>query len=303
MLHYVLAAVLVVAALGGPGLSVAAECVDVSLGPEYQAVAREHLPTLLHQSGSVFFPSHVCFDGDWDAENNREHYAAAVAEGNRPEPWVYVHILHSTEEQRTYVQYWYYYAYNDYINVHSDDWELVVVVLDEDLTPLALKTSGHGVLGGWVWLFGVQIAQFASWGQVEKAITPYENPDIHPLVYVDAGSHAGWVFAPWLNTPAWSIGAYTPWETQASGRCMFLGSLYEDPDMDSEGPDLLDFGGYSGSWWDGSAAFTDDEELALEFWHDVMGVAFLPSEYGEGGIVAPWRRPIWTSIGMWTLTY
>jgi len=284
---------------------------DVSLDPEYQAIARQHLPTLLHQAGNVFFPTNACFDGDWDAKNNRHDYDRAVERGARPEPWTYVHILRNLDENKTYIQYWYYYVYNDYdpINIHNDDWELVVLVLDADYTPIEVKSGGHGALGA-------LLGQGAAWRDAEKAMTPYENPNLHPIVFVDAGSHAGWVSAPWVDTPLWSGGVYTTWEAQASGRCMFLGHWYEDPEMESEGADGLDFGGDYVPWWEDGPSLSLEEQLSLEFLHDWVGMTFLPMKYGApenatgpghkgpgSPIVAPWRRDIWKAIDAATKTY
>ena len=59
---------------------------DVSLNNHFQALALKHMPTLFHQLGTVYFPVHVCFDGDYLASNNRACYDRQKGRWNRP--WV-----------------------------------------------------------------------------------------------------------------------------------------------------------------------------------------------------------------------
>ena len=73
------------------------------------------------------------------------------------------------------VQYWFFYAYNDYeLNQHEGDWEMIVVFLDLPKNPIGVAYSQH------------HSGQYAFWGDVEK------TDGTHPNVYVARGSHASY---------------------------------------------------------------------------------------------------------------
>lgn len=83
----------------------------------------------------------------------------------------------STEDQGdVFLQYWQFYAFNDWHNTHEADWEFVTVRLTEQATgiwrPTAAAYSSH--LGG----------QWRTWDDVQK------SDEIHPKVFVAQGSHA-----------------------------------------------------------------------------------------------------------------
>ncbi len=86
----------------------------------------------------------------------------------------YVHVVHNTSPEYTTIQYWLYYFYNDWINKHEGDWELVEVILLADEQPGWVVYSQHhgGVRRSW-------------------ETTPLEE-GMHPVVYVARGSHANY---------------------------------------------------------------------------------------------------------------
>lgn len=269
-------------------LCVARELSDVSFDAYYQELARQHIPTLLHQSGQRFLPVNPCFDSDWDASNNRAAYDYLTSEGYEIDAWVGIHILRDSRYGTTYIQYWFYYVYNDYVNIHNDDWELVVVKLDGSCQPLRVFVGAHGGLDS------------SAWANVEKAITPYHNPNLHPVVFVDAGSHAGHLSRSLL----WLDGQYTTWEDLSDGYT-FLGDWGETHEL--PGVSVVEFEGLFVPFWryDGTDSGTSS---SLDTLHSTVGVA-LPSAYGQPenfphvDIVAPWKRPIWRFMDDNTRSY
>ena len=86
---------------------------------------------------------------------------------------VYYHI--ESDGQMTYVQYWMFYVFNPgSLNRHQGDWEMVQVVLDGDLKPVATTFSQH------------HSAVQAGWSDV------IVQDGAHATVYVALGSHANY---------------------------------------------------------------------------------------------------------------
>jgi hypothetical protein len=86
---------------------------------------------------------------------------------------VYYHI--ESDGQMTYVQYWMFYVFNPgSLNRHQGDWEMVQVVLDGDLEPVAATYSQH------------HSAVQAGWSDV------IVQDGVHATVYVALGSHANY---------------------------------------------------------------------------------------------------------------
>jgi hypothetical protein len=98
-------------------------------------------------------------------------------------------------EQRLWLQYWFFYFYNDYtfaagIGLHEGDWEMVQLRVDESSDPAVPDRAVYGQHDG---------ASYREWDQVLKADG---RPDT-PLVYSGRGSHASY-FEPGLySTKAW----------------------------------------------------------------------------------------------------
>lgn len=84
---------------------------------------------------------------------------------------------------RTVIQYWLFYLYNDYANVHEGDWELVQIVLDGARRPLWAAYAQHN---SYSW---------RRWDEVlvdERDSDTDGEPELHPRVYVARGSHASY---------------------------------------------------------------------------------------------------------------
>ncbi|MEX2446653.1 MAG: hypothetical protein WD734_04870 [Dehalococcoidia bacterium] len=71
------------------------------------------------------------------------------------------------------LQYWYLYAYNDFLNQHEGDWEMVTIALDGADQPVEVAYSNHH-------------------GGVRRAWEDTPRAGDSPLVYVSRGSHAGY---------------------------------------------------------------------------------------------------------------
>jgi hypothetical protein len=91
---------------------------------------------------------------------------------------IYGHAV-TDEHGRLWLQYWFFYYYNDKafmgIGLHEGDWEMAQIRLDRQNKPNVLTYSQHREGGR------------ASWANVERAMTP-DGPV--PVVYSARGSHA-----------------------------------------------------------------------------------------------------------------
>ena len=99
---------------------------------------------------------------------------------------VYGREYHPTDppyNDRIYLQYWFFYIYNDWWNNHEGDWEMITVELDKDGNPLRVGYSQHH--GGEIEPVGV----VRSWSELMKMGAIEKN---HPVVYVAEGSHASY---------------------------------------------------------------------------------------------------------------
>jgi hypothetical protein len=98
------------------------------------------------------------------------------------EPTVYAHVaVDLADPDRLALQYWFYYVYNDWNNLHEGDWEMIQLVFlagtaEEALAvePLEVGYSQHE--GG----------ERAEWGDEKLELVD----STHPVVYPAAGSHA-----------------------------------------------------------------------------------------------------------------
>ena len=98
------------------------------------------------------------------------------------EPTVYAHV--ATEPaypDRLSLQYWLYYAFNDWNNLHEGDWEMIQLVFPAGSAEEALEAEPLEV--GYSQHEG---AERAEWGDDKLEIVD----GTHPVVYPAAGSHA-----------------------------------------------------------------------------------------------------------------
>jgi hypothetical protein len=197
--------------------------IDVIVNPYYE-LAHKYLPTLKFEDGdyALYFPVDCTFDGDMTTGNNKTNYNEVL--DNPAEPvWVYIHEVE--RQGLTYIEYWYYYVYNNYFNNHYDDWELMIVVLDANDIPLKVRFGSHGIMRDCI-------------------PSEVEWDGTHPIAYVEEGSHAmdvdtgtfpgGWPFHDWEG-----VGYIAHWHV-FKAQHTFLGKWYYNSGIMSK----LEAGGY-----------------------------------------------------------
>ncbi len=106
-------------------------------------------------------------------------FAALVASGEAP-PLTYAHIRRRPEVDRVVVQYWFYYYYNQFNDLHESDWEGMQLVFDATTASEALE-AGPSEVG----LFQHGGGESADWDDAKV-----RKEGSHPVVYPAAGSHA-----------------------------------------------------------------------------------------------------------------
>jgi hypothetical protein len=177
----------------GPGEAYRPTVVDLVLGNS-QVVLRDaqgkvvdRAPTARELSGA---PGSDYLDLPGDPINPGCGYEKQFREwyGDR-KPSVYAHVATDSEHPgKLAVQYWFYYTFNDFTDLHESDWEMAQVDFDASTPEQALKTGPYQV----------DLAQHAggergAWNDDPKL----SKQGTHPLTYVATGSHADY-FQPHL---------------------------------------------------------------------------------------------------------
>jgi hypothetical protein len=109
-----------------------------------------------------------------------ERWARRITKGR--EPTVYAHVAgDAARSGRLALQYWLFYAYNDWNNLHEGDWEMIQLLFDADTAREALRSPPTAV--GYSQHEG---AEKAGWGTDKLELVG----GAHPVVYPAAGSHA-----------------------------------------------------------------------------------------------------------------
>jgi hypothetical protein len=127
------------------------------------------------------FEYHLDFPGNaLDPGCGYERWARRITAGTSPA--VYAHVAaEAANPGRLALQYWFFYAFNDFNNLHEGDWEMIQLVFDAgdahgalSQAPVAVGYSSH------------EGAERADWGDEKLALVD----GTHPVVYPAAGSHA-----------------------------------------------------------------------------------------------------------------
>ena len=109
-------------------------------------------------------------------ETDFQEYAAAQG----LKPTTYAHLVVDEAEHRVVIQYWLWWYFNDWNNLHEGDWEVVQAVFDADSIEAALASEpiryAYAQHGG---------GELADPGDRKLKIV-----DGHPVIYPAAGSHA-----------------------------------------------------------------------------------------------------------------
>ena len=125
---------------------------------------------------------HLDFPGNpLDAGCSYELWARRITAGATPV--VYAHVATDPAYPgRVALQYWFFYAFNDFNNTHEGDWEMIQLVFDGEDAEAALAAP-HPVEVGYSSHEG---AERATWGDEKLEIVD----GTHPVVFPAAGSHA-----------------------------------------------------------------------------------------------------------------
>ncbi|MCB0907965.1 MAG: hypothetical protein KDB63_12710 [Nocardioidaceae bacterium] len=99
-------------------------------------------------------------------------------------PTIYAHV--ATEKgvnNRIALQYYFFYAFNDYNNKHETDWERIQIEFAASSATTALQLGIDPDIAVYSQHYG---AEKATWGDSKLQL----EDETHPIVYVSAGSHA-----------------------------------------------------------------------------------------------------------------
>ena len=137
-------------------------------------------PTADDLAGGLY-EYHLDFPGDALSPGcGYERWARRVSEGHRPT--VNAHVATDPAYAgRLALQYWLFYAYNDWNNLHEGDWEMIQLDFDAGSAAEALAKKPASV--GYSQHEG---AEQATWGDDKLKLVD----GTHPVVYPAAGSHA-----------------------------------------------------------------------------------------------------------------
>jgi hypothetical protein len=106
-------------------------------------------------------------------------YLGLKSSGHAP-PITYAHIAHQTGHSGLVVQYFFFYYFNQFNDVHEGDWEGMQIAFDAD-TPAEALAQGPSEIA----LFQHGGGERAGWDD-----TKVKKEGTHPVVYPAAGSHA-----------------------------------------------------------------------------------------------------------------
>ena len=171
----------------GPGEPYEPMDVNALLGQPTVALRGPWSPTDLVKIGPTAkdlvgrYEYHLDFPGNaLDPGCDYERWARLVTEGH--EPTVYAHVATDpTNSGKLALQYWFFYAFNDFNNLHEGDWEMIQLNFAARDAKAALATKpvevGYSSHEG---------AEKAHWGDDKLDLVG----GTHPVVYPAAGSHA-----------------------------------------------------------------------------------------------------------------
>jgi hypothetical protein len=124
---------------------------------------------------------HLDFPGNaLNAGCTYERWSRRLAAGSKPT--VYAHVAtEAGKPGKLALQYWLFYAFNDFNNTHEGDWEMIQLVFDADDAREAL-----GQVPAVVGYSSHEGAEKAEWGEEKLDVVD----GTHPVVFPGAGSHA-----------------------------------------------------------------------------------------------------------------
>jgi hypothetical protein len=141
----------------------------VKIGPTAADLAKGLFEYHLDFPGDALHPG--CTYLDWERRITAGH-----------EPTAYAHVIADPDHPgRLALQYWFFYVFNDWNNLHEGDWEMMQLVFDADTAAEALQKQpveiGYSQHEG---------AERAAWGDSKLELVDGTHPVVHPA----DGSHA-----------------------------------------------------------------------------------------------------------------
>jgi hypothetical protein len=129
------------------------------------------------------YEHHLDFPGNALAPGcGYERWNDRVKAGSRPTAYAHV-VSDAGHPGRLALQYWFFYAFNDFNNKHEGDWEMIQLVFEADDAESALETEPREI--GYSQHEG---AERADW--TDEKLERVQGT--HPVVHVAAGSHANY---------------------------------------------------------------------------------------------------------------
>jgi len=125
---------------------------------------------------------HLDFPGSaLDPGCDYERWARRLEKG--APPTIYAHVATDPGAPgKLALQYWFFYAFNDFNNKHEGDWEMIQLVFDASDASEALRAAHPTEVG----YSSHEGAERATWGDEKLELVD----GTHPVVYPAAGSHA-----------------------------------------------------------------------------------------------------------------
>ena len=125
---------------------------------------------------------HLDFPGSaLDPGCGYERWARRLEKGSPPT--IYAHVATDPSAPgKLALQYWFFYAFNDFNNKHEGDWEMIQLVFDASDAAEALRAANPTEVG----YSSHEGAERATWGDEKLELVD----GTHPVVYPAAGSHA-----------------------------------------------------------------------------------------------------------------
>jgi hypothetical protein len=111
---------------------------------------------------------------------------AALRRAGRAPAVAYAHIARETGHSGFALQYWFFYYFNQFNDLHEGDWEGMQITFDVDTPRAALTASPSQIV-----LFQHSGGEYAGWDDAKV-----EKQGTHPVVYSAAGSHATFYGSP-----------------------------------------------------------------------------------------------------------
>ena len=223
-----------------------------------------------------------------------EYKLAYDAVRGRYKPTVYARVVEGKNGDNTVVQYWIFYYFNDWRNLHEGDWELVQLSFPAYTAKELLETGEQPIYAAYS---QHQAGQRMSWADMKVNDLVEET---HPIVYVARGSHANY-FIPgnfWSGLDFDDTGL-SEWQVIGPEQLNIV--LLSEVEAEEEGLEWLGFRGLWGEYTGFSVSV-----LGLTFWqHGPLGPAWsaeeqrnkkweYPNEWSAG--LPEYPDPFWTAF-------